>query len=183
MTDMGLMERTKNLLTTNLEELGSDKDAPSRLKRYVKDLEWTHRELGEAARHASVERRSLESRLEGAGGTGRLWSDRAALALRRREESLARLALLRKIEVETDTARLAQRITRVTERERALDHEMQQLRERILATRYLRKVLAAGDAAPSAARVSEGLFEEVERELDALKRSLGVALDRDGESA
>jgi len=180
---MGLMERTKNLLTTNLEELGSGKDASSRLRRYVKDLEWTHRELAEAARHAAVGRRSLESRLEGAGRTSRLWSDRAELALRREEEALARLALVKKIDVETDSARLARRITRVTERQRELDHEMQQLRERIFAARYLRKVFAAGDAPPDGGRVTEGLFEEVERELGALKRDLGVSKDTDDESA
>lgn len=180
---MGLMERTRNLLTTNLEELGSRKDAPSRLKRYVQDLEWTRRELAEAARHAAVEHRSLHNRVEGAGRASRLWSDRAELALRRQEESLARLALLKKIEAETDSARVARRITRVSERRRELDHEMQQLRERILAARYLRTVFAAGDATPGGARVTEGLFQEVERELGALKRSLGVSKDTDGTSA
>lgn len=187
---MGLMERTKNLLTTNLEELAFDENAPSRLGRYARDLEWTHRELAEAARHADVERRSLQNRLESTGQASRQWTGRAELALRHQEEPLARLALLKKIEIETDNARVARHIARVCTHRRELDHHMQQLRERILAARYLRKVFAAGDAPTGQARVAQGLLDEVERELDALKRSPEVAerrdeappMDTDGES-
>ena len=170
---MGLVERTRNLLTRDLECLSSGEGAPSRLRRYLQDLEWTHRGLMEASRQAGAARQYLERRLQRGAHDSELWAQRAELALRRRNETLARVALLNKAAVLADSPTLEREMTRVAQEQRDLTEHMNQLRQRILAARCLRQMAAADNRDKSQATgTSSALMAEVDRELDMLKERL-----------
>ena len=178
---MGLMERANNLLATDLGTLRSGAGGSQPMKRYLQDLEWTHRGLSEAVRQAHVTRTFLEERLKTGTEALEVWTRRAQLALRRHEETLARVALMKKVAAMTAISRVERQIGGIAREERDLADQVSRLRQRILATRYLRR-MHADDPHTSAASpdAHDLLFEEVEKELDRLKESNAAASSRNG---
>ena len=170
---MGLMERTRNLLTADLDELSSGQRSGPRLRRYVRDLEWAHRGLMEASRQAGTARSFLESRLQEGATASRIWTERAELALRSRRETLARVALLKKASILSENAGMESEIARLADQQRDLIEQMKQLRRRILAARLLRRLqVGPGASGPMRTGAPDELFEAVEQELLSLKQRL-----------
>ena len=176
---MGLMERAKNLLATDLGTLRNGEGVSQQMRRYLQDLEWTHRGLSEAARQACVTRTFLETRLEKGAEALDLWTRRAELTLRRQEEALARIALMKKVAAMSTLSRVERQIGEVAREERELADQVSQLRQRILATRYLRRMPTADNyASADASGAPDMLFQEVEKELVQLKER--CRKERDG---
>ena len=165
---MGVVERVRNLLKADLEEMRFRKDAAATVRRYLRDLEWSHRELVEATRRAQTTRNYLQDQIAHNRECCQRWSDRAELALRHEDEPLARIALTRKQTDLAQSTQIAGQLENCIREQRELAEQLNHLQERILAVRYLRPASASDSAAGASATPSE-----VERELATLKRNMG----------
>jgi len=164
---MGVVERVRNLLSADLEEMRSRKDATAAVRRHLRDLEWTQRELVEATRRAQATRKYLQEQIARNREVCQRWSDRAELALRHEEESLARIALTRKQADLAQSTVIAGQLESCIREQKELGEQLNHLEERILAVRYLRPS-SGSDASVGLAPVAS----EVERELATLKKRL-----------
>ena len=163
---MGVVERVRNLLNTDLEGMRSHKD-PAAVRRYLRDLEWTYRELVQASRHAQATRDYLQGKITRNRECCRRWTDRAELALRHENEPLARIALTLKQTDIVQNTRIAAQLQNCIREQKELAEQLDHLQERILAARYLRPPSAADATSRPSPDASD-----VERELEDLKKSL-----------
>jgi phage shock protein A len=102
---MGILGRVSTLIKSNVNDLIDGMQDPGKeIDQMVRDMEDSAREArGEVARCMADEKR-LQKRLETLGGEAQLWEDRAAAAVRAGDDGLAREALLRKKDTETEQA-------------------------------------------------------------------------------
>jgi len=164
---MGVVERVRNLLSADLEEMRSRKDATTAVRRHLRDLEWTQREIVEASRHAQATRTYLEEQIARNKEVCQRWSDRAELALRHQNEPLARIALTRKQADLAKSTVIAGQLESCIREQKELGEQLNHLGERILAVRYLRP----GRASDAGAGITP-VASEVERELATLKKRM-----------
>ena len=181
---MGVLSRINDIIRSNLNELVSKAENPEKLlKQAILDMEKHLRKAREQLIETIAAEKSMEKKRALVLEQAALWERRAALALSRGEEDLARLAILRRNEAASHAEVLEEQVRIQREYVGALKQSLVALEERYREARQKKLALVArarvararrqtartlaGDKAPGALAGSRA-FETFERMEDKI---------------
>ena len=150
---MGIFRRTGDVISASLNDLVERFENPEKMLRHaLREMEQSVATVSAAVARSIAAERLLARQQEQHHDQVAYWADRAAAAVERGSDDLARRALARRLEHE----RLAQSIERQLTEARASNQELRRqvdhLRERHLAARRQLSTLLAQQAAADARR-------------------------------
>ncbi len=181
---MGVLSRINEIIRSNLNELVSKAENPEKLlKQAILDMEKHLRKAREQLIQTIAAEKSMEKKRALVLEQAALWERRAALALNRGDEELARLAVMRRNEAAAHAEVLEEQVRIQREYVGALKQSLVALEERYRDARQKKQALVArarvararrqtvrtlsGDKAPGALAGSRA-FETFERMEDKI---------------
>jgi phage shock protein A len=178
---MNYFSRLTDIVTCNLNEiLAREADPPAALKKIITEMEAGLAGARRAVTTAAANEERLGKELAELAQQAEQLTEEARNGLRADDESAARLALLRKQEVVDVVAGLEQQLkaahaTRehLTTTLRALEARLSEARRRQLELEASPKARVGSTKAGGAAVEDDPRAQEIETELEALKRELG----------
>jgi len=102
---MGILGRLSTMIKSNVNDLiDSMQDPAKEIDQMVRDMEESAREARSEVATCMAEEKRLSKRIETLAAEAKSWEDKAAMAVRAGDDALAREALSRKVEKDTERA-------------------------------------------------------------------------------
>lgn len=188
---MGVFSRFKDIVSSNLNSLLDKAEDPKKLIRLmIQEMEETLVELKAGCAKAMADRKTLDRELAGASSLAATWEERAALAVDKGRDDLAREALAerrrfldRADALHAEAARLDELIIQAREDMGRLDEKLAAARDkqRLLVSRHARASarLRAGDKARPVDNGEAMLrFDQFERRIERLEAEAELSAPR-----
>jgi phage shock protein A len=179
---MSIFTRFKDIVGANINAMLDKAEKPERLLRLmIQDMEDALVDTKATCAQAMAERARARRNADRLQGEVARWDERAALALSKGREDMAREALLRKREVVADATRVADEVHSLSEKIAAHQNEIVQVEDKLLEARDKLLTLSARkqtERATAADAQKPSPFEksardaEIEKELSELKAKL-----------
>ena len=179
---MAYFSRLTDIVQCNLTRLLEESDDPqATLTEIIAEMESGLAGARRSMKTALANEEKLRSEVEGQSGQITFWSDKARAEMAAGNEDKARLALIRKHEVDDLAASLVDQLKAAEQTRDHLSTTFRALEARLADARRRQQTLAAGgdwnDAEddPNATPAETSHSSEIEDELAELKRQLGQA--------
>jgi len=177
---MAYFSRLTDIVQCNLTKLLEESDDPqATLTEIISEMESGLAGAQRSMKTALANEETLRGDLEEQTGQVTFWSDKAREEMAAGNEDKARLALIRKHEVEDLTASLEEQLKAAEQTRDHLSTTFRALEARLSDARRREKTLASGgdwkeaDDAPAAAPAETSHAAEIDDELAELKRQVG----------
>ncbi len=133
---MSIFTRFKDIVSSNLNSMLDKAENPEKLLRLmIQEMEDTLVELKASCAQVMADKTRLGRSAERLSGEVALWEGRAALAMEKGREDLAREALLRKREILAEVTRLGQEVASADETVSRYRDEIGQVEEKLTQAR------------------------------------------------
>lgn len=140
---MGILDRIHRLVRANVNDLIDRSDVPeAALDHSIAEMESSIREARTHVRVSGKEEEKLAGELRRLREEAFSWEDKAMLALRQGEEELARKALVRKHELDTQADRVRQELERHRDYLADLDRSLDALDHKLDSARSRRRAMS-----------------------------------------
>jgi phage shock protein A len=150
---MRLLKRVNMVVTAQLHEAIECFEKPERmLKQAIREMEATLQTATESTARAIAGEKQLERRLTESRASVDAWQARALQAVKSGDDAAARMALARRVEVESRTAALAAQLARCGESNSRLRLQLDTLRGRLAEAKGQMAVLVARQRSAEALR-------------------------------
>ena len=172
---MGIFSRTKDVQQADIEALLSSSNDPLKTARLIiNEMEDTLVEARSTAVRTLARKKEIQRRMDDLKGQAEDWERKAALAIEKEREDLARGALAVKLRVEQERAQIAELLPPVETELEKLDADLAELRVKLAEARSRHKLLALQSATRSARKDVRGALasDQSSVALDALARDV-----------
>ena len=179
---MSIFTRFKDIVGTNINAMLDKAENPEKLLRLmIQDMEDTLVEMKATCAQSMAERARARRNIERLNTEVTRWDERAALAISKGREDMAREALLRKREVLADVTRMTDELRTLGSKITSHQDEIAQVEDKLLEARDTLLKLSsqranerdAATGAKKAAPVEKSAHDdEIEKELSELKAKL-----------
>lgn len=172
---MGIFSRTKDVQQADIEALLSSSNDPLKTARLIiNEMEDTLVEARSTAVRTLARKKEIQRRMDDLKGQAEDWERKAALAIEKEREDLARGALAVKLRVEQERAQIAELMPPVETELEKLDADLAELRVKLAEARSRHKLLALQSATRSARKDVRGALasDQSSVALDALARDV-----------
>lgn len=172
---MGIFSRTKDVQQADIEALLSSSNDPLKTARLIiNEMEDTLVEARSTAVRTLARKKEIQRRMDELKIQAEDWQRKAALALEKDREDLARGALAVKLRVEQERAEIAELLPPVEIELEKLDADLADLRVKLAEARSRHRLLALQSASASARKDVRGALvnDKSGVALDALARDV-----------
>jgi len=172
---MGIFSRTRDVQQADIEALLASSNDPLKTARLIiNEMEDTLVEARSTAVRTLARKKELQRRMDDLQGQAQDWEKKAALAIEKAREDLARGALAVKLRVEQERAQLASLLPPVEAELEKLDADLADLRVKLAEARSRHKLLALQSATRGARKDVRGALanDHSDTALDALARDV-----------
>lgn len=172
---MGIFSRTKDVQQADIEALLSSSSDPLKTARLIiNEMEDTLVEARSAAVHTLARKKEIQRRMDDLKGQAVEWEKKAALALEKDREDLARGALAVKLRVEQERGQISALLPPVEVELEKLDADLADLRVKLAEARSRHRLLALQSATRTARKDVRGVLADDKSTpaLDALARDV-----------
>lgn len=172
---MGIFSRTKDVQQADIEALLSSSSDPLKTARLIiNEMEDTLVEARSAAVHTLARKKEIQRRMDDLKGQAVEWEKKAALALEKDREDLARGALAVKLRVEQERGQISALLPPVEVELEKLDADLADLRVKLAEARSRHRLLALQSATRTARKDVRGILADDKSTpaLDALARDV-----------
>jgi len=172
---MGIFSRTKDVQQADIEALLSSSNDPLKTARLIiNEMEDTLVEARSTAVRTLARKKEIQRRMDDLKAQSSDWERKAALALEKDREDLARGALAVKLRVEQEHAQIAGLLPPVEVELEKLDADLADLRVKLAEARSRHRLLALQSATASARKEVRGALvsDKSTTALDALARDV-----------
>lgn len=172
---MGIFSRTKDVQQADIEALLSSSSDPLKTARLIiNEMEDTLVEARSAAVHTLARKKEIQRRMADLKTQAEDWERKAALAIEKNREDLARGALAVKLRMEQERSQVASFLPPVEVELEKLDADLTDLRVKLAEARSRHRLLALQSATRSARKEVRGALtsDKSSVALDALARDV-----------
>ncbi len=172
---MGIFSRTKDVQQADIEALLSSSNDPLKTARLIiNEMEDTLVEARSTAVRTLARKKEIQRRMDDLKGQSDDWERKAALAIEKDREDLARGALAVKLRVEQERAQIAELLPPVEVELEKLDTDLADLRVKLAEARSRHRLLALQSASASARKDVRGALasDKSNVALDVLARDV-----------
>ncbi len=179
---MGIFSRLQDIINSNINALLERAENPEKIIRLViQEMEDTLVEVRTNAARIIADQKTLNRRIDRLREELSLWDERAALAVRKGREDLARAALTEKSALQKIIDRLAEEALTIEEQRRQLEEDIGRLQAKLSEAKARKKSLLTRTRTVNSRlktrdrlrdrRLEEALagFEHLERKMDVLE--------------
>jgi phage shock protein A len=187
---MGILGRLSTLIKSNVNDaIDGMQDPAKEIDQMVRDMEDSAREARTEVAQCMGEEKRLQKRIEVIGGEIKTWTDRAETAVRAGDDTLAKEALRRRADKETEraeTQKAAQEqgvyVDQLATALKALEARVKDVKLRQGTLRE--KARAAKGVSPLSGKTSAfDDFERMSSKIDSVEAEAGLADELDGRTA
>jgi phage shock protein A len=188
---MGILGRLSTMIKSNVNDLvDSMQDPAKEIDQMVRDMEDSTREARTEVAQCMAEEKRLGKRIEAITDEIKTWEDRAATAVRAGDDNLAREALLRKGEKESERAESQKAlqeqqvyVDQLAVGLKALDARVKDIKLRQGSLREKARAVKRGGSAVSAKTGAFDDFERMSSKIDAVEAEASLGDELSGRSA
>jgi phage shock protein A len=187
---MGILGRLSTLIKSNVNDaIDGMQDPAKEIDQMVRDMEDSARQARAEVAMCMGEEKRLQKRIDAIDGELKTWSDRAEMAVRAGDDTLAKEALRRRSEKETERAETRKALQEQSVYVDQLATALKALEARVKDVKLRQGTLrekaraAAGVTPLSGKTAAFDDFERMSSKIDAVEAEAGLADELDGRSA
>jgi phage shock protein A len=188
---MGILGRLSTMIKSNVNDLvDSMQDPAKEIDQLVRDMEESAREARSEVASCMADEKRLSKRIEGLTAEAKSWEDRATMAVRAGDDTLAREALTRKADKETERAETQKAlqeqqvyVDQLAVGLKALDARVADVRLRQGSLREKARASKRGGSAVSTKTSAFDDFERMSSKIDAVEAEASLGDELSGRSA